>query len=83
MCVTTCYPINNSNLNKMNKMRYKTEIIIITTIIIVITIPMVLKYQVGIWQGITNHLMATEGPLALLGNLYSDGVTIQIMVSGT
>ena len=44
---------------------------------------MVLKYQVGIWQGITNHLMATEGPLALLGNLYSDGVTIQIMVSGT
>ena len=66
-----CYPINNSNLNKINKMRYKTEIIIIITIIIiiitiiiVITIPMVLKYWVGLWRGITNHLMATEGSLA-------------------
>ena len=64
LCVTTCYPINNSNLNKINKMRYKTEIIIIIiiiitiiiiiiiiiiiTIIIVITIPMVLKYQTGL-----------------------------------
>ena len=67
-----CYPINNSNLNKINKMRYKTEIIIIIitiiiiiiTIIIVITIPMVLKYWVGLLRGITNHLMATEGSLA-------------------
>ena len=38
-CVTTCYPRNTNHLNKINKVRYKSEIIalLITTKIILIT----------------------------------------------
>ena len=43
---------------------------------------MVLKYSVGVRQGLTNRLMTIEGSLALADNLSSDDVTIKILVGG-
>ena len=41
---------------------------------------MVLKYSVGVRQGLTNPLMTIEWSLALVDNLSSNDVTIKMLV---